>query len=979
MNATPLPPTGLQADAVDSGGLKTRLTWTASGSVGVTGYRIYSRAIDEPYLAQIGTSTSTTFDTGDPWAENSSIKTHLYAVSAVKGDGTESFLSNMAQNDDRDHDDLTDEQETSLGTNVSNPDSDGDGLTDGEEYIRGTNPLLADTDGDGYSDYLEVQNGTDPLDPNSPPTYSISGTVTGDVQAGVTMTLSGSVSATTVTNASGNYIFRGLSNGTYTVTPSKLGYGFSPKSTTVTISGANVTGINFTPTCPYYSICGTVTCDGQAGVTMTLSGTGSGSTTTDASGYYCFTGLCNGTYVVTPSKSGCTFTPASRQATISGASVTGVDFTCTCTTTFSISGTVTGDSQAGITMTLTGSVSKTTTTDSSGNYTFSGLSNSTYTVTPSKAGYTFTPPSREVTIAGANETEANFTATQVVSNGTIGLPKTGQTKCYDSAGTEINCSGTGQDGDIQAGIAWPDPRFTDNYDGTMTDNLTGLMWTKDANLPGVAKTWQEALDYVAGMNAGMYPNFGHTDWCLPNVNELESQVNCGEPDMATWLNSQGFVNLPSCLTDDFNYSYWSSTTSTYDVNMALAVTMYSGSFYLFSRSDSNCYVWPVRGGQDDTYPSLIWKTGQTTSYRAGDDGDLKRGVAWPSQRFTGPDGTIPITDNVVLDQLTGLMWTKDANLLVDYGTLQEILDYVAGMNAGIFPNYGYTDWRLPNRKELYSLIDFSRSNPALPSEYPFANVVLNYYPTSTSRFGCDLWATVWSIDIRYGIIFGFGKDSYFTFWPVRGGEIGPVLIKYSISGTVTDAVQAGVTMTLSGSVSKTTTTDSSGNYIFSGLSNGTYTVTPSKTGYTFTPTNRQVQISEANVIGVDFTATSVSCTYSISSTSQSFSTSGGTGSVSVITQSGCTWTATSNDSWITITSGNSGSGNGTVNYSVSTNTGSQRTGTITIAGQTFTVTQEGITECSAWSDVISKYNAYVDGQASWDDVITCYTQYASSE
>jgi hypothetical protein len=133
------------------------------------------------------------------------------------------------------------------------------------------------------------------------------------------------------------------------------------------------------------------------------------------------------------------------------------------------------------------------------------------------------------------------------------------------------------------------------------------------------------------------------------------------------------------------------------------------------------------------------------------------------------------------------------------------------------------------------------------------------------------------------------------------------------------------------------------------------------------------------VIGVDFTATSVSCTYSISPTSQSFNSSGGTGSVDVTTQSGCSWTAISNVSWITITSGSSGTGNGTVNYSVSTNTGSQRTGTITIAGETFTVTQEGITECSAWDDVISKYNAYVDGQASWDDVITCYTQYASSE
>ncbi|MCD6169583.1 MAG: hypothetical protein J7J76_03395, partial [Candidatus Latescibacteria bacterium] len=85
-----------------------------------------------------------------------------------------------------------------------------------------------------------------------------------------------------------------------------------------------------------------------------------------------------------------------------------------------------------------------------------------------------------------------------------------------------------------------------------------------------------------------------------------------------------------------------------------------------------------------------------------------------------------------------------------------------------------------------------------------------------------------------------------------------------------------------------------------------------------------------------------SCTYSISPESKSFDSSGGTGSVGVTTESGCEWTAVSNAGWITITSGSSGTGSGTVNYSVSENTGKRsRTGTMTIAGKTFTVTQEG--------------------------------------
>ena len=84
------------------------------------------------------------------------------------------------------------------------------------------------------------------------------------------------------------------------------------------------------------------------------------------------------------------------------------------------------------------------------------------------------------------------------------------------------------------------------------------------------------------------------------------------------------------------------------------------------------------------------------------------------------------------------------------------------------------------------------------------------------------------------------------------------------------------------------------------------------------------------------------CTFSINPTSASFAAAGGTGSVTVTAGAGCGWTAVSNASFITITSGASGSGNGTVNYSVAANTAStSRNGTVTIAGQTFTVTQAG--------------------------------------
>ncbi len=94
-----------------------------------------------------------------------------------------------------------------------------------------------------------------------------------------------------------------------------------------------------------------------------------------------------------------------------------------------------------------------------------------------------------------------------------------------------------------------------------------------------------------------------------------------------------------------------------------------------------------------------------------------------------------------------------------------------------------------------------------------------------------------------------------------------------------------------------------------------------------------------------FSNTTSSCNFSISSITQSFNSFGGTDHVNVMTQNQCVWTAFSNAGWITMTSGSNGQGAGTVSYLVSSNSDTVfRTGTLTIAGKTFTVTQEGIEE-----------------------------------
>ncbi|HEY3567624.1 MAG TPA: carboxypeptidase regulatory-like domain-containing protein [Thermoanaerobaculia bacterium] len=164
---SPEPPGNLQADVINSGGLFTQLSWSPVPDPQVVGYNIYSRLDVDPKLTRLGTSAGTTFNTGQPWAANSQQQVRVYAVSTYYADGTESFLSPVVLNNDRDHDGLTDSQEAIWGTSPITADSDGDGLADGQEVQRGTSPLLVDTDGDGYTDDVEVQAGRDPLDPTS--------------------------------------------------------------------------------------------------------------------------------------------------------------------------------------------------------------------------------------------------------------------------------------------------------------------------------------------------------------------------------------------------------------------------------------------------------------------------------------------------------------------------------------------------------------------------------------------------------------------------------------------------------------------------------------------------------------------------------------------------------------------------------------------------------------------------------------------
>ena len=134
------------------------------------------------------------------------------------------------------------------------------------------------------------------------------------------------------------------------------------------------------------------------------------------------------------------------------------------------------------------------------------------------------------------------------------MPQTGQTMCWNTAGGSIPCANTGQDGDIQAGVPLPSPRFTDNLDGTIKDNLTGLIWLKLADCFGTSK-WAQALTDANTLNSGecgLSDGSVEGDWHLPNRNELTSLLDLENfnPALPT---GHPFMNFTGS-------SYWSSTT-----------------------------------------------------------------------------------------------------------------------------------------------------------------------------------------------------------------------------------------------------------------------------------------------------------------------------------------------------------------------------------------------------------------------------------
>ena len=262
---------------------------------------------------------------------------------------------------------------------------------------------------------------------------------------------------------------------------------------------------------------------------------------------------------------------------------------------------------------------------------------------------------------------------------------TDQESCYDTEGASLPCEASGQDAEGKANGTPKDRRFLLQGD-TVFDTVTALHWCRNANRFEFPYTWREACDRVTEMNRSKV--HGRADWRLPARRELfaiisHQHINPALPRMHPFR-------------DVFSGYYWCAEPCARLPEQAWYVHLGGGRIYR-GMQEGAYLVWPVAGR------SPVDPTGH------------------PRFRIIGP---------TVQDDWTGLRWTRSSgNALC---TWEDALHSVVGLSHDRFG--GLTRWRLPNIRELESLIDLRHHSPALPAGHPFKDVGAGYWSSTTSVY-----------------------------------------------------------------------------------------------------------------------------------------------------------------------------------------------------------------------------------------------------
>jgi hypothetical protein len=267
------------------------------------------------------------------------------------------------------------------------------------------------------------------------------------------------------------------------------------------------------------------------------------------------------------------------------------------------------------------------------------------------------------------------------------LMETDQVSCFDAQGNVVDCRNSGQDGafgrEKQAAAA----RFSAAGD-IVEDRWTGLKWHKNANLPGFPLHWREAFEYIQEMND--FAASGIRQWQLPSRGELFSLVS--------------HQNINPALPEDhpfdnvFNGYYWTQTSCSRLPNQAWYVHLGGGRVYRGMKHGSYM-VWPVAGPQNSNF--------------------------MPENRFQGQG-------HLVTDIITKRMWLRAVNSNRNPVTWSQALRAVEDLNEN--RKEGFSDWRLPNIRELDSLVDLTRHSPAMASGFFPSGIQAGYWSSTTSLY-----------------------------------------------------------------------------------------------------------------------------------------------------------------------------------------------------------------------------------------------------
>ena len=286
---------------------------------------------------------------------------------------------------------------------------------------------------------------------------------------------------------------------------------------------------------------------------------------------------------------------------------------------------------------------------------------------------------------------------------TYPIVDTGQKKFYNNT-NEITEPSKGESFYSQdAQFNGNQPSYTDNGDGTVTDNVTGLMWQKSPELNGDGIiNYNDKLTYAEAIaKADSFNLAGYKDWRLPTIKELYSLINFNGIDPSGWNGTDVSLLTPFIDTNyfDFGYGDVNAGERTIDAQFATS-TLYTGTTMV-----NNPTMFGVNFGDGRIkgypYEQISPEAGTKKFYVLYVRGNPDYGI----------NNFVDNNDGTITDKATGLMWEQD-----DSKTgmnWEEALNWVQQKDS---ENYlGYNDWRLPNVKELQSIVDYSRSLQATNS------------------------------------------------------------------------------------------------------------------------------------------------------------------------------------------------------------------------------------------------------------------------